>query len=380
MAFSKFAWALVLLTLTPTSFSEPVSENEKESFPWVLRGAYQPSSVHQTSLFLVEGPVVGGAIDQAQAFKLELGWQVDGGEPWHQSYRLPAMGVGIYHATFRNGERLGSPTAIYGWFSWPWLSLGERVELTTDFGFGAAFGWNARSAESNPLNDVISTPVSFYTEVGVYLRYKLGAPVSLYAGGTFTHFSNGGTGDPNGAINAVSPRVGIRYDFGTTRRVVQADRPSVRRHWALSVGGGGGFKNVNLGDASSASTDFRRNFGMGVVSLDLQRRVRPTSQIGGGFDLVFDGSAGTRAEATSEPGDVTVAVYVGYEQVIHRFRIPIQLGYYLRQGERAGNRPAAYQKLGWSFDLSRRTYVRFDVRFYDLSQADFVTWTLGYRF
>ena len=357
-------------------------QHEDERFPWVLRVGYQTSRVDETTSFLASSPELGGAIDRAQTFAVELGWQVDGSESWHHSYRLPAMGVGVARTAFGNGERLGSPTSIYGWFSWPVVPLGKRATLTTDFGFGAAFQWNERDPSNNPLNDVVTTPVTFYTEVGLYLRYQLTRAVSVYGGGTFSHFSNGGTGDPNGAVNALSSRFGMSVGLGTPRRrPAKTDRArSARLGWELSGSVGGGFKNINLGDGATALTDRRQNFGVTAVGIDVQRRVHSMSALGGGIDLVYDGSAGAHPEHATDIGDTLIGIYGGYEHVIHRFRIPMQLGAYLRQGRRAGSRPGFYQKLGWSFDVTERTFVRFDVRFFDFSKADFVSWTFGIRF
>ena len=360
------------------------AEEEEAWSPWFFRFAYEPSFVLQSNDF-VQGENLGGApIDRAQAFKVELGWQTDGTSDWAQRYRLPALGVGVYGASFRNGDELGTPVAVYGWYSWPWATLGDRLELTNDFGLGAAFGWNRFDPEGNPFNRAISTSVTFYTEWGLYLRYALTDRMDFTAGAVFHHFSNGGTGDPNAAINMLAPHLGLRYDLAPGRpRYTPRELPEARPAWELSAFGGNGAKTVDLGvpdeEGGEAPYDPQR-FGVAAFSVDLHRVVHPMFRVGGGVDVIYDGSANAGLSEEPTSSDKTaVGLFGGYEHAIGRFSIPVQVGYYVWRGRDDERLPSFYQKLGFQYDLTSRIFAGMNVRFYDFSRADFFTWTIGFR-
>lgn len=388
MAFSRTPLAAAIaLSLGLSAPAAAQEEDAEERNPWFVRGSYLPGIVLSTTRFVEADNEAGLPIDRAQAFKLELGWQTNGDSDWERRYRLPSMGVGFQRTEFRNGSELGSPSALYGWFSWPFASLGERVELTSDINFGAAFGWTPFDLETNPFNDAITTSVTFYTEWGFFTRIALSERLSLRAGGAFTHYSNGGTGDPNGAVNIVSPVVGLRYDFARSRlgRSELAPTAPVPGYWELSVLGGGGFKSIDLArgnlDMEEGRRELRR-FGAGGVSFELSRRVHAMSKLGGGVDAIYDGSANATLQedaAVSSSDKLAFGLYAGYEQVIQRFSIPVQIGYYVARGREDERVPALYQKIGFKLDLGSRVFAGLDARFFDFSRADFVRVIVGLR-
>lgn len=372
----------LLLTCCPAGWGAQQEEkngDEKQS-PWFLRFAYQPGVVTSTSSFFDGENAAGEPIDRVQAFKIELGWQTDGTEDWEQRYNFPAMGVGLYKASFRNGEELGSPLAIYGWLSWPFVDFTDRFGLTTEVGFGFATNWNPLDVETNPFNDAVSTPVTYYGESGIFARYALNRKLDLSAGGLFTHMSNGATGDPNAAINTLSSLVRLRYNFHRERPPrVRRKLPPFGPYWELSTFGGAGWKNVDLGERGDPEE--RRNFGVVAVSLDVQRRFYSMGRIGGGVDWSYEGWArafASSAEAVSASDKVAIGIYGGYEHVVHRFSIPIQIGYYVWRGGDEDRGPALYQKLGWKFHVTDRFFVGMEVRFFDFTKASFVRWNVGY--
>ena len=360
---------LACLLCTPAVLG--AAEDETNAPSWLLRFHYQPARILPTTAFFEGRNETGSPIGPGTAFKIELGWQTDGSADWERRYRLPAFGIGAYKASFRNGDELGAPAAVYGWFSWPVVSLSERVEVTAEIGLGAAFGFRPFDPESNPFNDAVSTRATFYSDVGLGLRIALARLWDLELGGSFTHFSNGGTGDPNDALNTLSPRVGLRY--GRRPKRPSGALPPFERFWVLSLAGGGGWKNVNV--AAPEDPPERRNFGVGAVSVELGRRLYSLGALGGGVDVTYDGS---REVPGGSEKRAVVGLFGGYRHVIGRFSIPLQIGYDLGRGAGDARVPALYQKIGVDLHVTDRLYVGLVTRFFDFSRADFVTWIVGY--
>lgn len=360
----------LLVCLLCASAAIEAAEDDAKAKQWFMRFHYQPAWILPTTEFFEGRNETGSPIGPGTAFKLELGWQTDGSADWERRYRLPAFGLGAYRASFRNGDELGAPAAVYGWLSWPVFSLSERVELTAELGLGAAFGFRPFDPESNPFNDAVSTRATFYADAGVALRIALAREWALELGGTFTHFSNGGMGDPNDALNTLSPRVGIRYG----RRPDQPSGvlPPFAKFWVLSLSGGSGFKNVNV--ASPKDPPERRNFGVGAVSVELGRRLYSLGALGGGVDVTYDGSRDVPGGSETW----AVGLFGGYRQVIGPVSIPLQIGYDMGRGGGDQAIPALYQKIGLDLHVTDRLYIGLVTRFFDFSRADFVTWVVGY--
>ncbi len=112
---------LTVALMVGSSFAVPANAGEEPdaSFPGpshFLRGAFQVGSVLQTNDFLKGDNQSGEPIESFRSVRLEFGWQTDGSKDWHHSYNFPSFGIGLYGADFNNGEELGTPTSLYGFF------------------------------------------------------------------------------------------------------------------------------------------------------------------------------------------------------------------------------------------------------------------------
>ncbi len=351
---------------------EPAVEEKKN--PLFLRLAFQPGWVATTSDFLAGDNQAGEPIEHIQAFKVELGWQTDGAKDWEQRYRLPALGLGVYKASFENGKELGAPVALYGWFTWPIFNVTRKLDVTTDLSFGAAFNWKPFDPEVNPANDAVSTRVTFFTEWGLLARYALTPRLDLMAGGMFTHFSNGGAGFPNLGVNALTPIVRVGYHFQNDRpRYVPRDLPPFEPFWEMTLAGGAGWKNVALEEE-------REYFGVFAATFELGRHVSSMGKLVGGADWTYDDAANAGLDEVSSSDKLAVGLFGGYEHLIGRFSIPFSVGYYIARGREDDRLPALYQKIGLKYHVTDRLFVGLKMRFYNFTKADFVEWTLGYDF
>ena len=376
----------------PASASEasPESSEDDRFNPWFFRLAYQPSWVVQSNGFVKGDNATGEPIESGQGFKIELGWQSDGSEDWEQLYNFPALGLGVYKPDF-GSEELGAPVVVYGFFSWP-LLRGSRATLATEFNFGIAFNWEPYDPESNPFNGSVSTATTFYTDWGFFVHYAVAKRLDLSAGGTYTHYSNGGLGDPNDGLNTLSLLGGLRYNFDRERpRFVRRELPPFKGFYELVVAAAGGSKEVDVPTSSPElrERDLRQKFGVANVTFASQRQFYSMGKLAAGVDWTYDGSANAKVELvdgnlagppTGASDKRAIGIYGGYEHVIDRFSIPIQLGYYVWRGRDDDVVPRLYQRLGFRYRLRSNLFVGLSTRFRDFERADFVEWTVGASF
>ena len=152
---------------------------ENPTFPTVgrkssyLRAAYQFGSVLASNDFVKDTNATGKPIDSYHSVRLEFGWQTDGALDWHHVYNFPSYGLGINYCDYFNDEELGTPTSIYGFFSWPVKRWG-RTSLNFDLGFGLADNWVAFDEETNPYNVTIGAGRSVYIDVGLDVEFNEG--------------------------------------------------------------------------------------------------------------------------------------------------------------------------------------------------------------
>ena len=368
-----------------SSWSANPGVSENDSFnPWFFRLAYHSSSILQSNNFVKGENTMGAPLESGQGFKIEFGWQSNGSEDWEQSYNFPAIGLGFDKTDF-GSEELGSPVAIYSFFSWP-LVRWNRAILATEFNLGAAFNWTPYDPDSNPFNSAVSTPITFYTGWGWFIHYTLATRLELTAGGAYTHYSNGGLRYPNDGLNTLALVGGMRYNFD------QTPLPLVRRDVApfnsfneLVVAAAGGTKKTNLPTSE--------RFSVANLTLTYQKQFYSMGKIAAGIDWTYDESANARIEFVEEhlrgqplssSKNSAIGIYGGYEHVVGRFSVPIQIGYYVWHGHDDNRTPKLYQRLGLRYRLSPHIFVGFSVRFLDLwnrrARSDFIECTVGLSF
>ena len=357
----------------------PASTNQ-----WFVRGGYSAGRVLAASEFQSGG-------NGARAVTVEIGRQTDGTRDWHRVYNFPSYGVGFYAASFDHERELGHPVAMYGFFSWP-FPVSSRAQVTTDLGLGLSWNWNAYDPRTNPANTALGSAAAYHVDVGLLLQYLASERARVYAGVNVTHWSNGGTRQPNLGLLAVGPKVGVRYNFApqvARARVRRADLPPFVPAWEFLVGAAGSSRNVvartNL---ASEGVDRRRDFAALNITTGIERHFYRFGKIAAGADVTYDGSAGARVDVVDgrqaesrAPVDQRLAlgVYSGYEHVIARFSVLLQLGYTIWRGFEDEDVPRFYQRYGVRFHFSDHVWGTFAVRSVKLRKAAFMELGLGYR-
>ena len=361
-----------------------------------LRASYVFGRVLQTADFLKGDNQAGEPIDWYNGIRLEYGWQTDGSKLWHHLYNFPSFGVGVMVADFLNDEELGQPTSLYGYFNWPWRRSG-KWEFYSGIGFGISTNWKNYDPATNPYNTAIGSFRNAYIDVGfINASYALSPRWKFVLGLDGTHWSNGGTRKPNAGINVIGTQLLLRYGL--------QPEPSFPEHIVipkyqddneliLTFMGGSRNVVVNIPNDEIWNEYVGDNFAVLDLSVGYHRQTGWRSKWGGGVELLYDESMtaaidaedGSVSDVSSSFGDkLGLGFFGGYEQVLHRAGLVVQLGYTVLRKDIEDNPDVSqgarfYQRLGLKYHIWTNTFVGLNVHFHDFSRADYLEFNVGHR-
>jgi hypothetical protein len=351
---------------------------------WFVRAGVTPSFILPTNPFSLISPQGSDVVAWAPGVTVEVGRRTDGTKDWHDTYNLPSYGFGVSTAAFENHGELVRPIEAYGFFSWPFARIGERLGLTSDFGLGLSWNWTTvNSARASAPLEVLGSNLNARIDWGFYLRYITTPRTALYAGIDFTHRSNGGLVQPNQGINVLGPKVSVQYNFGPDGASLldQPPAPPFHPSWDLVVGASGGVKNV----LESTAPLVRQDFGALDVTAAVRRHFYTFGRIVSGADLMYDGSTGAALDADGRLWRAdssqrwALGIYGGYEHIIGRFSALLDIGCVVARGWETPETPRFYERYGWSYQLSERLSTGLSVRAVHGKKADALEVGVGYR-
>ena len=372
--------SIVVLCFWPVT----VLAQTTESNLWFVRAGVTPSFILPVNPFSLVNAQSVNAASWAPGITVEVGRRTDGTKAWHDTYNLPSYGFGMSTAAFENSGQLIRPIEAYGFFSWPFARLSERVGMTSDFGLGLSWNWGSTNLRTTPAETVLGSNLNARIDWGFYLRYMMTPHTTLYTGIDFTHRSNGGLVQPNQGINVLGPKVTMQYNFGPDMVSRGDSRPAPQFHpeWDAVVAGSAGLKNV----LESTTPVVRQDFGAFDVTAALRRHFYTFGRIATGVDVMYDGSTGSYLEPdgqlwradSSQRG--TIGMYGGYEHIIGRFSALIDFGYIVaRTWPKDPEAPSFYERYGWRYHVTDRMFTGLAVRAVHGKKADALELSLGYR-
>jgi lipid A 3-O-deacylase PagL len=360
------------------------SGQDVESSQWFTRVGFTPAHVLRDNPFESSDTPADEQPSWTRTLTVEIGRQTDGSRDWHHSYGLPAYGFGVSIGSFGDGAETGRPLDVYTFFSWPFIRLSKRVQVTTDFGMGVSWNWKEFDEETHSYRTVLSSNMNARVDWGFYVRHLTTRRMSLYSGVDFTHRSNGGMRQPNRGINVIGPRVALRYDFAPEQNVQVRPVPPFQPAWELVIGGAVGRKNVIEKTNRPVSVDY----GALTATAGLERHFYRYGKVAVGTDLTYDGATGARVDIIEgdtvqwRPGPgqrLAIGLYGGYEHVIDRFGALVQAGYNVARGLEDPSCPRFYVRYGWRYRLTDRLFGLFAIRSIEGRRADFLEFGAGYR-
>ena len=379
----------MLLCLIPVR--DALAQSAEKQKGHYLRASYQPGYVLPTNSFVEGENLRGEPIEWYHAVRLEFGWQTDGSEIWQQIYNKPSYGIGIYGSDFFNAEEVGNPSALYGFFIWPFKRW-TRTALNVHLGFGIAENFKPFDPEDNPFNVAMGAEKAAYIDVGFTFDYAFSHKWMGTGGFSVTHFSNGGTRQPNWGLNMIGLQAFARYNFEREPIVFkEVEIPPYQKNWELILTGSAGIRNIaaDLREDSLVQEYIQEDFWLFNITAALARQLGYMPKVTAGLDLAYDESVETLVDIRDPGADADAAVdfidhlnlsaFAGYEHVAARGSLLVQLGYTFLRKDIEGQVPRSYQRLGLKFHLLKNTFLGLNVRFQEFSKANNLEFNVGQR-
>ncbi|MDF1550372.1 MAG: acyloxyacyl hydrolase [Bacteroidales bacterium] len=308
------------------------------------------------------------------AFEINLNKRTDGTKLWHQLYHFPAVGVGYNYTDFGNPEQLGHANSFFTFISVPLI---ETSKLNLSYKCAGGVAWVSKKFDlyGNIYNIAIGSNLNAYLNLNLDLDVRLINKLHLHAGIGLTHFSNGGSQQPNKGFNIFSSQLGVRYQFNDIQRINRHDSiPGFVKRNEFSLIYGGGVKTLE-----PART---KKYFVSSLSLNAERKLSYKTMVGLGIDLFKDNS---RKEyllsediQNPEGKDLFYAGgHASFDLVFGKTSFTIQMGAYFWQ--KSKHYESVYHRFGLKYRFSEHWLANVTLKTF-WAAADFAEWGIGYRF
>jgi len=325
-------------------------------------------------------------------FEFRFGIRGYGQESWHQIFRYPTYGIGIYQALFiPQNNQLGNPGALYLFFNQPLLG-NEKIYFGYDLSFGLSYNFLNYHPEHNPEQLAIGTAQNIIFQIEAETGFRILKRLDGAVGIGFTHFSNGRIRTPQRGVNLYHLSGKLRYHMGALYRKdgLREGWPKVRpapiRHilpkfnprWEFYVCASGG---VTTPEGQHLWVDRSLHYLMASIDLSSFYHYTYFGKVGLGIDLFYDESMNEWAGAPQKTLPFSEELYwgahIGHEFMIHRFRVVTHLGITLSRREYKGK---WFSRIGVRYNFAKNFYFRGLLKTPEGFKADWIEWGIGYSF
>ena len=331
----------------------------------------------------------GNAFKTTTAVSVEYGWQMLGGKAWHQTAKYPRMGIGAQYMHIMHRNEMGHPFSIYGFYDGNYLRI-KNFEFTNRMAAGIAYGFTTYNPEDAMPNDIASTKLNLYVEMGIGFSRRINDYLFIEPGLRLVHYSNGNTKEPQKGLNITSYKIGLRSVLGqpySEPKKIQIEKCKHRHELIAFVGMAP--RQLDYSDNNDLYHEtYDMNFLMANLHLGYYYEVTHRMKLGGGLDFIYDGTNGQQElaltriptkEAVPFHDKTGLLVYLGGESVVDRFSIVAGLGYMVAQTQFIGSSPAFEQRLGVKYHFFKNVFVGLNVRAYRFRAAEAMELNIGVR-
>ncbi|HTX88968.1 MAG TPA: acyloxyacyl hydrolase, partial [Bacteroidales bacterium] len=345
-----------------------------------------------TSNMMVEGKFYYGFIyahhlelelfnSHLPAFEINLQQETYGKMKWERYFAYPQIGVSLLYSPLGKSPILGDAYALFPFINFPLVRSGNFM---LGFRFGLGVGYLTKKFDRTLNYQDIAIGSHFNAAVNIMLeaRYRLSYRLTLSAGITLQHFSNGSLKTPNYGLNLPMANVGLAYRLVRENRKIsdhvypptEPFEAIIRHRIDFYFGLALGYKNMQA--------EYGKNFIVYHIYENTLFPVSRKSKFGFGFDLSYDPSHITILEAqgdtvTNKLKILRPGINAAYELVMSRLGVFLNIGYYLGGAEKS-NGPF-YEKLALQYDFLKNFFASVMLKVH-WGRADYIGWGLGYRF
>ncbi|MBN1252306.1 MAG: acyloxyacyl hydrolase [Bacteroidales bacterium] len=310
--------------------------------------------------------------DYVKAFETNIGFRTKGDKNWQQIYKYPTLGLGYYYADLGNPDLLGKVNAIFPYISIPIIESNKFI-LSYKFSEGIAWLNKKYDLYDNKYNIAIGSHLNVYINLSLESKLKIAKKTFITFGFGITHYSNGGTWQPNKGFNIVSFQTGFNYNFHDNYTKICSEIPKFKKQYEYSVILSSGFKNI----APARETMYP----ISSLSINAKRQFSNKGMFGIGIDVFYDKSRIEilKNEGIENPTNTEMfysGAHFSYDFVYGKMSFTTQMGVYIIG--RARSFQTSYNRFGLSYRFDNKLIISLNLKTY-WAAADFVEWGIGYR-
>lgn len=315
------------------------------------------------------------------AFEFIVQKMTYGKNKWERAYNYPLIGVSMFYSGIGYNPSLGSAYALMPFINFP---LFKTPDFTAGFRLALGLGYITKPFDriTNYKNLAIGSHLNAAVNLMAEARYRINYFLSVSAGVSLQHFSNGSLKLPNYGINLMLLNIGVAYrPFKENQNIddrffapTEPFSAIIRRSLEVNIGGLAGYKNMQA--------IYGKNFWITHFYGNTFLQISPKSKIGMGLDCSYDPSQIKLLETNGNPvtNKLTIlrpGINGAYQLVMSRLGFIFNLGCYLG-GKEKSNGPL-YQKISVQYGFSKNLYAAVMLKVH-WGRADYIGWGMGYRF
>ncbi|GET31831.1 hypothetical protein PbJCM13498_06940 [Prolixibacter bellariivorans] len=329
----------------------------------------------------------GNGFFNYHAADIRLGWQTNGSKVWHGLSNYPYYGIGLTSASFFDDvNQIGQPAALYFFYGGN-IKRWKRSGINYEWRMGLSSNFDSNTATT--WEQIIGARKNMYMHLGFEYAYQLSQRFDLAAGIGYTHYTNAQLAVDSRGLNMFAPKIELRYHLSDSRPVmVPVQKSKYKGEDELVLSFNAGAKEMEY-SRSLAEEYWGKNFFVGTFSAAWLSGMSRTLKAGLGFDMGYDASM--KAEmmvdndvekpVTVEGSDYfTLGTFGTIEYAMDRISLVGDLGIFLLNKDVPKAEPRFYQRIGVRYHLNNDMFAGVRLRATDFSQAEFVEWSIGYRF
>jgi hypothetical protein len=322
--------------------------------------------------YLIKRHIPGGEIDIIQP--------TNGEKQWERVYKNPEKGLGLYVAYLGDPKQLGYAMGLFPFVNFP-LNPGRKFKLYVRAGNGLGLITNPYERLKNHKNNINGSYLNEFIFLRLNSVFCISKGLRMETGVGLTHLSNGNWAQPNLGINIVTLNAALAmHDYHKSNYKYNPSLDSIPARFNqkifYSVIGSGSVNELNKRNGKKYGTYALAFFGWKPVS--------PKSRFGAGLDFFYDtGNLERSAEGspyyTSDTGltNIQAGVRLGYEMVVGKFSIPIEMGSYFFSKSTA-NGPL-YHRVGLRCYVTKHLILVYTLKTH-WATAENIEFGVGYRF
>ncbi len=277
--------------------------------------------------------------------------RVSGRDQWHHRFGIPEVGVSI---TYFDTKMDPTGSLFYGLVYMQFFpSKWKFGALALRFGTGLTYAPRRYDKESNNLNNMMSSALSYNMQGRIGMRFNLAKSWTIHPHVVMSHSSNGSIKLPNAGINIFSAGIELGYHFGDPEISESGSdmAPDRSAHLNFLISG-------TLKELYPTGGD---KYGFFTLRSYLDKPLNSVSRLLGGVEVFSNRSLKEEIRRLEEIDNSTdhrrIGVFVGHELVVSRISVVVQAGRYVYRPFKEDSDADFYQRYGLKYYFLQKYFI-----------------------